>query len=169
MPDLNLNVRIPNEIVTEVTTSSYDNLTNILIPGPQGPAGPAGSIINTGELDSRYFNKTGGIISKNNNSILIDPEGFIDIFNITANDQNIEYDLVATENNIDYNIFIGKNYPLISGQSDINFIGRFRILPIQIPTQSDHPGEKGSITWDENYIYICIDDNYWKRSLLEAW
>lgn len=37
------------------------------------------------------------------------------------------------------------------------------------PEQSISPGTKGMIVWDENYIYVCVSDNVWKRSTLSSW
>jgi hypothetical protein len=42
MPDINLNVRFPNEITTEVISPTFEGIANVHIPGPQGPAGPIG-------------------------------------------------------------------------------------------------------------------------------
>jgi hypothetical protein len=88
MSDLNLNIRFPNEITTEVISPTFEGIANVHIPGPQGPAGPIGpsgevgpsgatgpqgpigpigptgatgptGVINTGELDARYISITG--------------------------------------------------------------------------------------------------------------
>ena len=32
-----------------------------------------------------------------------------------------------------------------------------------VPTTSNYPGKKGQKARDDNYLYICIRDNYWKR------
>ena len=34
------------------------------------------------------------------------------------------------------------------------------------PTSSTYPGTTGEITWDTNYVYICVSTNTWKRSPL---
>jgi hypothetical protein len=34
---------------------------------------------------------------------------------------------------------------------------------------STDTGEKGEICWDENYIYVCIDTNTWKRTSIADW
>ena len=36
-------------------------------------------------------------------------------------------------------------------------------------TNSTDTGEKGEICWDENYIYVCIDTNTWKRTSIADW
>jgi outer membrane murein-binding lipoprotein Lpp len=42
MPDVNLNVRFPNQIVTDVVSPTYNQATNVYIPGPQGLSGEQG-------------------------------------------------------------------------------------------------------------------------------
>ena len=37
------------------------------------------------------------------------------------------------------------------------------VLPSRKPTSSTDAGDRGEVTWDENYVYICIDTNLWKR------
>lgn len=37
------------------------------------------------------------------------------------------------------------------------------------PVSSNSNGIKGTITWDDNYVYICINTNTWKRSQLSSW
>ena len=38
-----------------------------------------------------------------------------------------------------------------------------------IPTSSNYPGNPGDISWDSNYIYLCVQSNIWKRSILNLW
>lgn len=37
------------------------------------------------------------------------------------------------------------------------------------PTTSSGTGDLGDICWDNEYIYICIDTNTWKRSVISTW
>ncbi len=37
------------------------------------------------------------------------------------------------------------------------------------PTNADDSGNVGSIAWDQNYLYICIEDDVWKRVALSSW
>ena len=41
--------------------------------------------------------------------------------------------------------------------------------PSTPPVSSGSTGTKGTITWDSNYIYICVNTNAWKRSQLSSW
>lgn len=36
------------------------------------------------------------------------------------------------------------------------------------PTTSISNGEKGDFAWDENFIYICVSDNNWRRAELNT-
>lgn len=47
-----------------------------------------------------------------------------------------------------------------------NVSGNFNALnfqPTNIPTTKTSAGVKGEITYDENYVYLCVADNVWKR------
>ena len=47
-----------------------------------------------------------------------------------------------------------------------NVSGNFNALkfqPTNIPTTKTSAGIKGEITYDENYVYLCVADNVWKR------
>lgn len=37
------------------------------------------------------------------------------------------------------------------------------------PVSASSPGKKGTLRFDENYIYACIADNTWKRAALTTW
>ena len=37
------------------------------------------------------------------------------------------------------------------------------------PVTSGATGTKGTITWDSNYFYVCINTNTWKRVQLSSW
>lgn len=37
------------------------------------------------------------------------------------------------------------------------------------PTTATSPGSAGQITWSGNYIYMCVEDNKWKRATISTW
>jgi hypothetical protein len=37
------------------------------------------------------------------------------------------------------------------------------------PTSSTAAGTVGQISWDANYIYVCVNTNTWKRVALTTW
>jgi len=51
MPNVNLNVRLPNQIFTEVIAPTYDNTANVLIPGLKGEKGDSTTINDLTEPD----------------------------------------------------------------------------------------------------------------------
>jgi len=38
-----------------------------------------------------------------------------------------------------------------------------------VPSTSDSVGEKGMVAQDDNYLYVCISDNTWKRVAISTW
>lgn len=36
-------------------------------------------------------------------------------------------------------------------------------------SSSNEPGEQGEYCWDDNYWYVCVSQNTWKRFSLESW
>ncbi|MBS7620698.1 hypothetical protein KEJ32_01010 [Candidatus Bathyarchaeota archaeon] len=44
-----------------------------------------------------------------------------------------------------------------------------RIATKRTINSSTAPGNPGEICWDDNYIYICIAPNTWRRVPLQAW
>ena len=50
----------------------------------------------------------------------------------------------------------------------INHRGNLR-LSKNPPSSSGAPGQTGEMAWDDNYVYICVAPNTWKRSALGSW
>ena len=44
-----------------------------------------------------------------------------------------------------------------------------RIRTPQTPASAAAAGVAGMIAWDENYIYVCVDTNTWKRVAIGTW
>lgn len=44
-----------------------------------------------------------------------------------------------------------------------------RIRTSKTPASANASGTQGQIAWDDDYIYVCIDTNTWKRSALSTW
>lgn len=47
--------------------------------------------------------------------------------------------------------------------------GNPRISNPIVPASATASGKKGEIAYDNTYLYICIADNTWKRTLIETW
>ena len=37
------------------------------------------------------------------------------------------------------------------------------------PATATSAGVAGTVTWDTNYIYVCVATNSWKRVAISAW
>ena len=55
----------------------------------------------------------------------------------------------------------------IYGNLSVN--GNLVVNSFNIPASSNDTGIKGVISWDENYLYICVETNTWKRIALSSW
>lgn len=73
--------------------------------------------------------------------------------------------IVATKENK-----FGLNLDPQAVTSDLDIRGEsIRIRNSGVITSPTDPGYKGEIKWDENYIYVCVANNTWKRSSLATW
>lgn len=93
------------------------------------------------------------------------------------------YSLFTTASGVNLNIAMGNisgvptnvvtintaNPSGING-STLNFEGqRLRIKNSYTPPSSSGVGVSGEICWDNNYIYVCVAPDTWKRSYLSTW
>ena len=39
----------------------------------------------------------------------------------------------------------------------------------EVPESSSSKGDKGQFCFDENYFYVCVDTDTWKRIALATW
>jgi hypothetical protein len=63
----------------------------------------------------------------------------------------------------------GVNTGNISCQGTIEIFGNLIPHGSYVPATSNAAGAAGQITWDGNYIYICVATNTWKRASLATW
>jgi|TARA_Y100000015_G_scaffold7328_1_gene6832 hypothetical protein len=55
-------------------------------------------------------------------------------------------------------------------QSLLNTIGDgIRIGLAKTPSSASDTGTEGTISWDTNYIYVCVATDTWKRVALSTW
>jgi len=64
------------------------------------------------------------------------------------------------------NIGIGTSNP--ENKLDVND-DRLRIRNTYTPAGSNDPCEQGQWAWDEQYMYVCVSPNKWRRSELSSW
>lgn len=53
--------------------------------------------------------------------------------------------------------------------NNIKLSGKLQLPTSKIPDSRNSFGKKGQIVFDDSYIYICVNDNEWKRSTLNDW
>ena len=79
----------------------------------------------------------------------------------------------GSENKLSYNlgnIGINTENPTerleIDGSVKIIGENSFLNIPSNPPNNNDSYGKQGDITWDDSYIYVCVAENSWKRTLI---
>jgi hypothetical protein len=58
---------------------------------------------------------------------------------------------------------------IFAGVGGKRVITSFDDISVTVPLTSSSFGTTGDMAWDENYIYICIETDTWKRSALTTW
>jgi len=55
--------------------------------------------------------------------------------------------------------------------TDTNFteISLQGIRVVEVPETTVSAGSKGDIAFDENYLYVCISSNVWRRVAIGTW
>lgn len=78
--------------------------------------------------------------------------------------------------NVDHRLIIdnsGSPTPLIYGEFDNKILKINGKLLLQknngVPSSSTSPGTEGQLAFDDQYFYICIQNNVWKRFSLSSW
>jgi hypothetical protein len=104
----------------------------------------------------------------NKNKIIFDPEGIKNKSFLTATSGISIFELIGTQDSINYELFQGEDVPLISGSPSLDIAANI-IIPSSPPLTTGDRGIKGSITWDTEYLYICVGTNNWKKVGLNAW
>ncbi|RCX20507.1 hypothetical protein DFP94_103238 [Fontibacillus phaseoli] len=88
-------------------------------------------------------------------------------FNIIRYDDKGEaVDSAVTVSRSEGNVGIGTATP--ESKLDVNG-DSLRIRESKTPASANAPGNQGDIAWDENYMYICVAKDTWKRTELKSW
>jgi hypothetical protein len=53
--------------------------------------------------------------------------------------------------------------------TNVSVNGTFVFASSSVPTATTNAGVKGQLAYTNNYLYICISNNTWRRVLLETW
>ena len=138
----------------------YLSSNSLYIGGGEGVTGtaisatPEGGIILPSELNVSGINISGAIGGVTPN----------------AENNSIQWNTGTKqwESNNSLHTATGDLYSFYKRDNDIisNISGSFDALnfqPTNIPTTKTSAGTKGEITYDENYVYLCVADNVWKR------
>jgi hypothetical protein len=75
----------------------------------------------------------------------------------------LETEYITTLDNVDLKITTSNKINMSNNNGqNINFLS-------DPPLNSKSVGSKGDYAWDKDYIYMCIDENEWKRTQLKTW
>jgi hypothetical protein len=120
-----------------------------------------------------------------------DPEFFGDTISVndaylyvTAYDQtgpstgNIGNLIIGSTNGV-VKIFVGNtaeanvvttiSQGLLTVAGDLTVSANTILANTYVPSANNSAGTTGQITWDSDYVYICVDTNIWKRANLSTW
>lgn len=75
--------------------------------------------------------------------------------------------LVAPNGNLD--AYIGGSSVFSVTPAEVVVQNKFRIATTSTPASATAAGATGTVTWDSDYVYVCVADNVWRRSALSAW
>jgi len=91
---------------------------------------------------------------------------------ISANDgtgDSLRAAFIKVNENFDNMSTIGFDAGNINVGGSVEIFGNITINDNYVPSANTDPGNAGQVSWDEDYIYICVADNTWKRANLAAW
>ena len=132
---------------------SSEGVSNDAFSGLSGYTTGLSEIVHdaTGHID-HLSGVVSGIISGDNK----DDSAFSGLSGYTTGLSEIVHDATG-----DLYGFYDKNTDTISGVSG-NF-NALKFQPTNVPTSGTAPGTKGDITYDENFVYLCVETNTWRR------
>lgn len=143
----------------------------------------------TGSNSTRIyvFNPTvGGLMSTygpNASGVLASSTGFISTKNVVLGSggsnavltlySNNQYNHVAYQMRLAANGYLGVGKLLPSTRldvaGDISTTGTLQLRAAHTPSSASDTGTQGTITWDDNFIYVCTASNTWKRTAISSW
>jgi hypothetical protein len=122
---------------------------------------------------SRLSHKADGLTLLDNNLDLSDAVDtpYKPSFRLALGDNGSEYSgLVVQANTAGSPWTAHEDILYLDGDGDLEIAGnKLRIKESKTPDSSNDTCDKGDISWDSNYIYVCTDANTWKRSALQTW
>ncbi len=79
----------------------------------------------------------------------------------TANTVSVAFETAPSASSIEVTVFNGLGGKLLAPS--------LNDLSVGVPATSSSDGQKGEIAYDEQYVYICVGTNTWKRANLSTW
>jgi hypothetical protein len=91
---------------------------------------------------------------------------------VSANDgtgDSLRNAFIKVNQNFDNMSTIGFNAGNINCQGSISIFGNTVINNSYVPGANTATGTAGQVSWDGDYVYICVAANSWKRANLASW
>lgn len=74
--------------------------------------------------------------------------------------------------NVSGNVIVFTEIPLTTDTVDVRYIAAGQTSGLSlggiVPTSSTSAGTKGQVTYNSNYVYICVDTNTWIRANIQS-
>ena len=127
-----------------------------------------------GGVQSSITDGTSTVSFNNSNQVLMNTDLNVNAINISGHilpTQNAAYDLGNAEYKIRH-LYLSPNSLFIGNTSlsEENFIKRVELGVEPAPINPTDPGRKGDIRVSPEHLYICVEENQWRRvSLDPAW
>ena len=83
--------------------------------------------------------------------------------------QNAQYDLGSAEYKIRH-LYLSSN-SLYLGETNLSeqdVMNTTKINDTIVPVSYNSPGRKGEIRYDNTHVYICVEDNLWRRIIADS-
>jgi hypothetical protein len=88
--------------------------------------------------------------------------------NATSGDLEIRMNHAATPSVLISGADVGLSTNLLV-LNDTTLSGELFVPSPTVPPAANSPGTTGQISWDANYVYVCIATNTWKRTAIATW
>jgi len=130
--------------------------------------GIIGYVNNSNSIQTAYVN---GQITAANAGVTAANIGMIGYVNQTNIAMRGYVDSTVQANvysNINVNTYLTNSWSgNISGNVKVN--GTFAVANVYVPTAANSLGIAGQMVWDNNYLYICVSADTWKRANIATW
>jgi len=61
------------------------------------------------------------------------------------------------------------SFSSITVTSNLSVGGNVTLSAPGVPATASAPGTAGSISWDGDYVYVCVATDTWKRATISTW